>query len=69
VIRLAQVPFIRVAAQAALEQNILTPGSYDGVVQWINRMEQQCVPQAEEHAIRQASAMLIRRLKRSASVI
>jgi hypothetical protein len=69
VVRLKQVPFIRVVAQAALEQRKLSPGSYDGVVRWINRIEQQHLVQADEQAIRQASEVLIRRLNRSAPVI
>jgi hypothetical protein len=69
VVRLTQMPFIRVVAQAALEQNKLTPVSYDGVIQWINQIEQQSPAQANDQAIRQASAVLIRRLKRSVPLI
>jgi hypothetical protein len=69
VVRLRQIPFIRVVAQAALEQNKLTPVSYDGVIQWINEIERQSHTQMNDQAIRQASAVLIRRLNRTVPLI
>jgi hypothetical protein len=69
VVRLRQIPFIRVVAQAALEQNKLTPVSYDGVIQWINEIERQSLTQMNDQAIRQASAVLIRRLNRTVPLI
>jgi hypothetical protein len=57
---------IRAVAQAALEQNMLSPFAYDGVVQWINLQEQQYRPPSEDQAIRKASEVMIRRLRQSA---
>jgi hypothetical protein len=59
---------VRAVAQAALEQNMLTPYGYDGVVRWIDRLEQQNRPPMEDQAIRKASEVMIRRLRQSASV-
>ncbi|TJY41867.1 hypothetical protein E5161_11735 [Cohnella pontilimi] len=68
-IHLQEVPFVRVVAEAAQEQRIMSPGSCDGVKQWIKRIERRNLMQANEQVIRQASEVLIRRLNRSAPVI
>lgn len=66
-VRLIQIPMIRAVAQAALEQNMLTPNSYLGVVEWIDRLEHQNRFHSEDQAIRKASEMMIRRLRQSVS--
>ncbi|WP_123042325.1 hypothetical protein [Cohnella candidum] len=65
-VRFIRIPMIRAVAQAALEQNKLTPFDYDGVVQWIDLLEQQSGRRQDDQAIRQASEWMIRR-RRSAS--
>lgn len=62
-----QLPLIRAVAQAALQQNKLTPYAYDDVVHWIDRLERESQPLSDDQAIRRASEMMINRLCRSAT--
>jgi len=64
-----QLPLIRAVAQAALQQNKLTPCAYDDVVQWIDRLERDHQPSAgDDLAIRRASEAMISRLRQSSSL-
>ncbi|MBW5445967.1 hypothetical protein GE107_07825 [Cohnella sp. CFH 77786] len=63
-----QIPIIRAVAQAALEQQMLTPYAYDGIVRWIDGLEQQHRSVSQDQAIRRASELMIRRLRQSMSV-
>ena len=61
-----QIPLIRAVAQAALQQNKLTPYAYDDVVQWLEQLERENRIVADnELAIRRASGVMISRLHQS----
>jgi len=61
-----QLPLIRAVAQAALQQNKLTPYAYDDVVHWIDRLERESqAASGNDLAIRQASEVMISRLRQS----
>jgi len=62
-----QLPLIRAVAQAALQQNKLTPYAYHDVLHWVDRLERESqVSAGDDLAIRQASQLMINRLRQSA---
>lgn len=64
-----QLPLIRAVAQAALQQNKLTPYAYDDVIHWIDRLERESQFSAgDDLAIRQASEVMISRLRQSSLI-
>lgn len=59
-----QLPLIRAVAQAALQQNKLTPYAYHDVIHWLDQLERESqVSAGDDLAIRQASELMINRLR------
>jgi hypothetical protein len=61
-VRSKQVPLLRAMANAALQQNELTPSAYTGLLQWLENMEQQARAPVDSSVIRQASELIIHRV-------